>query len=157
MHGSTLACHSKEVSNFMIRSMRPTLFVCSLSFFATQLSAQQKVSASNTYHRILATVPMIGAGTANDPRRPAYTPAPQRGANAKRSTIGFTAQISDDGRYALVEFVAKDPSAFKDLLADKRSDVKIFEKGKTKKEDIEREFKTLKTTIDLSKMEVTRP
>jgi hypothetical protein len=132
------------------------LIPLSLLFVASGI-AQNRVSPANRYERVLAVVPMIGRGTADDPRRPAYAPAPSRGPAATLPSIGFTAQISDDGRYALVEFVVQDRSALKNLLSDKRPDVKVFEKGRARKEDIETEFRRLKTTIDLTKMGVTRP
>ncbi len=53
---------------------------------------------------------------------------------------------SDDGLFALVEFVAADASAFRGILADSGTlaGVKAFVKGKDKKEDVEAEFKKYK-------------
>ncbi len=65
--------------------------------------------------------------------------------------------MSDDKKHALVEFVARDRSSFKDLLADKRPDVKASEKGKAKRSDIEAEFKRFKKDIDLDRFMVRVP
>ena len=43
---------------------------------------------------------MVGAGTLKNPKHPLYSDLD--------GLTGFTAEISDDGRFALVEFVAKD-------------------------------------------------
>jgi hypothetical protein len=53
--------------------------------------------------------------------------------------------------------VARDRAAFKDLLADKSADVKVFEKGKAKKVDIETAFRTFKKDFDLDQMGVALP
>jgi hypothetical protein len=39
--------------------------------------AQPRVDSGNLYERILAVVPMTGAGTFEDPRRPLFAPPPQ--------------------------------------------------------------------------------
>ena len=61
----------------------------------------------NTHERVLAVVPMVGSGTPDDPRRPMYAPVPG-GAPSREGIIAFTYQVSDDGKFALVEFVAHD-------------------------------------------------
>ena len=40
--------------------------------FLAPLAAQQGVDRRNLYERLLCVVPMVGSGTAEDPRRPAY-------------------------------------------------------------------------------------
>ena len=55
---------------------------------------------------------------------------------------------SDDGRYAVVEFVARDRKALAAILKDART-VKAFEKGKDKKDDIERELKIYRKDFSL--------
>ncbi len=61
----------------------------------------------------------------------------------------YAHQVSDDGRFALVEFVARDRKAFQSILNDKT--IKVFEKGKDKKDDIERELKKFRADFDLTK------
>ena len=64
----------------------------------------RKVDPQLTHERIIAIVPMVDAGTAKNPKHPLYSDL--------AGLIGFTAEISDDGRYALVEFVAKESKSF---------------------------------------------
>jgi hypothetical protein len=63
--------------------------------------------------------------------------------------------VSDDGRFALVKFVARDRQAFDAIFKDKS--VKVFEKGKDKKEDIDRELKKFKKDFDIEKFGAVRP
>jgi hypothetical protein len=98
--------------------LRSLVAVC---VFASALFAQRNVSPANMYHRVRAVVPLIGAGTTSDPRRPMLVPTPAEqvadAANGGRpDLIGYTMQLSDDGQYALVEFVIPDPMAFERLL-----------------------------------------
>jgi hypothetical protein len=69
---------------------------------------------------------MVGAGTASDPRRPLF--APVRGQAS--ATTGFSFQVSDDGKTALVALIARDRQAFQGLLTANRADVKVFERGR---------------------------
>jgi hypothetical protein len=93
---------------------------------------------------------MTGAGTPADPRRPEFAPLPARGTSAPDSGIvAFTFLPSDDGKSALVEFVARDQAAFRPILDAKRSDVRVFQKGKAKRADIEAEFRKLRKNFDL--------
>ncbi len=71
--------------------------------------------------------------------------------------IGFTAQISDDRKFALVEMVARDRAAFKDILADRNPNVKVFEKGKATRAEVLAEFQKYKRDIDLTKAGVSLP
>src|SRR5713226_5098147 len=87
--------------------------------FNSALFSQQRVDSRNTYSRLLCVVPMVGKGTWSDPKRPMYAPLPGAAPSTSRSGIlGFVHQLSDDGQVALVEFVAKDRSAFRAILAD---------------------------------------
>ncbi|MGI8745365.1 MAG: hypothetical protein ACR2NN_22880 [Bryobacteraceae bacterium] len=100
-----------------------------------------------------------------DPRRPLYAPltsvisaVPLAGAihpPARTGILGYSYQISDDGKSALVEFVAAQGSAFKDILADRA--VKTFVKGIAKQVDIEAEFKQQKKDFDFNRFGVRLP
>jgi hypothetical protein len=145
------------------RSFLP-FFLVTCSLFGADTSAQRgvvqhRLDAGQTNFRILAVVPLIGSGTKTDPIRPAYAPAPPA-QGAKRDPngiIGFTFQISDDKKHALVEFVARNRAAFAQLLADTRSDVKVFERGKDKKANIENELRKYKKDLNLDAMIVRLP
>jgi len=80
------------------------------------------------YERVLAVVPMVGSGTLADPIRPAYAPLPTTSAITnpvltaastpgvtplRQGIIAFSYVMSDDGKLALVEFVAVDRGAFR--------------------------------------------
>ena len=108
------------------------------------LAAQQRVDARNMYERVLAIVPMVGSGTMSDPVRPAHAPLPGAPVVAASSVmaasgstptaalrpgiIAYSYVLSDDGKFALVEFVAVDRGAFRALLAD--TTVQTFLKGR---------------------------
>ena len=121
---------------------------------------QQRVDSRNLYERITAILPIGGSGTFADPVRPLYTPLPAalKAAATSRSRtaiLGFTYVLSDDGKHALVEFVARDRAAFQQILADPT--VKAFVKGKDKREDIEAEFKKYKKDFDFTNFGVRMP
>jgi hypothetical protein len=120
---------------------KPILAGLALLLLFSPSYSQQRVNPRNTHERLLCVVSMVGSGTADDPRRPMFAPLPP-GPYEKRTLdgiIAFAYQESDDGRYALVEFVARDRAAFKPVLdeADRRADVKAFVKGKANRADIE--------------------
>lgn len=123
----------------------------------SQTVAQQRVALRNTYERMVCVVPMVGAGTPADPRRPLYAPLPGQTATHRDGIIAFSYQLSDDGQYALIEFVARDREAFKEIAADNRPDVKAFHKGKDKRGDIEKEFRKHKKDFDLDHFGVSVP
>lgn len=141
------------------------------SFTATAWS-QQRVASRNLYERVYCVVPMVGTGTYEDPRRPKYAPAgplhlvPALAAEAARpgdekpqperkGILGFSFVVSEDGQFALAEFVAATKADLKEILAD--PDVKSFVKGKTRRLDIETEFRRFKADIDLDRLEVSVP
>lgn len=116
------------------------LVVCSLT-------AQHRVDSRQIHERLIAVVPMIGAGTFADPRRPLFTPA-QMAEPSSSGIIAFHAEVSDDGRYAVVEFVARDRAAFGQILADARV-LEKFEKGRSKRGDVEAALKKYKKNLKL--------
>ncbi len=127
-----------------------TVLVGLLLYATVPISAQQRVDPRTTYERILAVTPIVGKGTPSDPRRPLYTPA---GAD-RGGIIGFSWLPSEDGRVALVELVARDRTALRAILAERRPDVKLFEKSKARREEIEAEFKKYKSSFDWEKLGV---
>ena len=57
-------------------------------------------------------VPIIGAGTADDPRRPLYSPvAGSQGSKQGSDILAFASQISDDGKFALIELIGRNRAA----------------------------------------------
>jgi hypothetical protein len=139
--------------------------ILALSFLIRPLAeAQRRVDMRHTYERLIAVVPMVGKGTYDDPRRPKYAPvAVQADAKsaatraARTGIIAYHAIPSDDGQYALVEFVAVDRAAFAEILADESLKGKVFEKGKDRREDMEREFVKHKRSFNLDDLGVMVP
>jgi len=120
--------------------------------------AQPGLEGSRGLERILAIVPLQGAGRGNDPVRPAFAPV----RTSADGITGYRFVTSDDGRFALVEFTATSRAAFAAILNDRRAEVKVFERGKHTKQDIEREFRLLKRDFSLDRflgfgLSATRP
>jgi hypothetical protein len=130
-------------------------FVLVLLLLASAVPAQRRVDPKNTYQRVICVVPLIGAGTAQDPKRPQYAPWPLSQARSQTDIIAYSQQLSDDGRFALVEFVARDRRAFQAILNDRT--LRVFEKGKDKKDDIEIELKKFKKDFDLNQFATRVP
>jgi hypothetical protein len=130
--------------------MRACVLLASLLLcaFTASLPAQHKVDPRNLHERIIAIVPMIGKGTLDDPRRPMFTPLPgQMDSVGRTGIIGFSHVPSDDGQFALVEFVARDRTSLDHILSNKA--IQSFVKGIHKREDIEAEFQKLKKGFKL--------
>jgi hypothetical protein len=126
-------------------------------FLSTNLLfSQQRVSPKNTYERLIAIVPMVGAGTDEDPRRPMFVP-PQGTDPSRQGLIGVSYILSDDENFALVEFVARDRSAFKEILEEARNGLKVFEKGKGKKADLALAWRLHKREFNLENLGVSLP
>lgn len=64
------------------------------------------------------------------------------------SISGFRFVESDDRRFALVEFVARNAKAFRPILESKHPDVRTFERNKASAADIEREFRRYRQGFD---------
>ena len=85
--------------------------------------------------------------------RPEYTPAP--GAAPSRSGIvAWSFQLTDDGKMAIVHFVAADRKALQAILADKGPEIRIFEVGKATRAEIETEMRKYKANFDLDTLKV---
>jgi hypothetical protein len=82
---------------------------------------------------------------------------------SRTGIIGFTHVLSDNGQFALVEFVARDAKAFDRILADIAANINInvnvksFRKGKDKREDIEAEFRKHKKDFSFDHFGVRVP
>jgi hypothetical protein len=124
-----------------------------LLVLAAVACAQRRVDPRNTYHRVICVVPLVGAGTAADPRRPLY--APIANSASPDGIIAFTQVPTDDGKSVIVEFVARDRKAFQAILSD--ATVKSFEKGVQSGSAIETALKTFKRDFDLVKFEAVMP
>lgn len=118
------------------------------------LFAQNRVSPEIMYHRVWAVVPLIGKGTTDDPRRPLFAPSraelAARSKNDRSGVLGYSMQVSDDGNFALVEFVGATPADLKFIVTSSVAGVKAFERGIATKAQIEAEFQKYKQGFALS-------
>jgi hypothetical protein len=124
-----------------------------LLMLAGVVCAQHSVDPRNTNHRVICVVPMIGSGTAADPKRPQYAPVP--GSSSSDGIIGFTQVPTDDGKFAIVEFVARKRSALLAILAD--TAITTYEKGSLSATAIEAALQKLKQGFSLVQFEVVMP
>ena len=88
--------------------------ICVVLSCVFPLFCQPRVSPRNLYERVWCVVPMTGSGTPEDPRRPMFAALPPAPGEppSRAGILAFMYQESDDGRFALVEFVAADRSGF---------------------------------------------
>ncbi len=116
----------------------------------------RRVEATNTYRRIYCVVPMVGAGTFADPRRPKYAPlAANHDPTSRAGILAYSFQLSDDGHFALVQFVAADRNAFQQVQAD--ASAKTFQRGSADPVAILTEFQKYKKGFRLETIEVAVP
>lgn len=128
---------------------RLTLLAVLVFGLVPPVSSQPRVDPKNLYERLICVVPMVGAGTYTDPRRPLF--APTQADVTGDGIIQFSFEESDDGKFAIVELVARDRKAFAAILADRRPEIKVFEKGKHSRAEIETELKKYKRNFDTDK------
>src|SRR5687768_7991205 len=127
-----------------------------LLLLASICIAQKRVDPRLMYDRVIAVgVALQGSGSHADPIRPLFIPA-TRDPFKRDGIISFSFQLSDDGKSAIVEYVAIDRKALKPILEDSRLAGKVFERGVAKKEDIEREAKKIKSSFRLEETGVGR-
>jgi hypothetical protein len=90
-----------------------------------------------------------------------FVPSPaEQTARAKgdRSGIlGYSMQVSDDGKSALVEFTGATPADLKHIVTSQAAGVKAFERGVATKAQIEAEFQKYKTGFSLSSFAGSAP
>jgi hypothetical protein len=124
-----------------------------LLMLAGVVCAQPSVDPRNTYHRVICVVPMIGSGTAADPLRPKYAPVP--GSATSNGIIGFTQVLTDDGKSAIVEFVAQTRTPLLPILSD--TTITSYEKGSQSSSAIETALQARKKSFSLVQFEVVMP
>ena len=131
--------------------------VAVLLLSVTALFAQNRVPPEMLYHRVWAVVPLAGKGTHDDPRRPMFAPSTaERLANVtagrRPGVISYAMQISDDGKFALVEFVGLTPADLAFIVNSNVAGVKAFERGKATKAEVETEFRKYKAGFTLDSL-----
>jgi hypothetical protein len=111
---------------------------------------QRKVDPVSMYHRIYAVVPMMGAGTQNDPFRPMFAPVTPLKTADHTGILAYQMQISDDGKSALVEFVGATRSDLLSIIMSTAAGVVVFERGAATQAQIETEFQKYKKNFTFS-------
>lgn len=121
--------------------------------FVCLLSGQRRVDPRNLYNRVICVVPIVGAGTSDDPKRPRYAPWPS--SQDPNGILAYYWVPSDDGKSAVVEFIARNRGAFTQLLNDKT--ITLFEEGRTPKENIEAALKLVRKTFSFETNRMVMP
>ena len=140
----------------MTKFARAFLGVCLL---IPALGRSQQPDHTVVYPRLICIVPMIGSGTMQDPRRPLLSPNPQdsvvAGAQLNESSriIAFQSVPTDDGKAAVVMFVARSYAAFLPILQDARV-IRNFERNRWSEDDLIRELRKYKKNFDLKMLRV---
>lgn len=113
--------------------MRNAILLCLFAFVVSCASAQDRVPRELQGIRVFATVPLIGAGTPDDPKRPMFVPSPKeiRAMTPRQDGIVpfpilVQFQISDDGKTALAEFMSFDRKVLLPILTSTAPGVKAF-------------------------------
>lgn len=120
------------------------------------VQAQHRVDSRNTYERVYAVVPWVGANSKADPKRPMFAPTPvQRDPASRAGILAFQCIASDNGALALCEFVAKDRGALNAVL--NTPGIKAFLKGRDKADDVVAEFSKHVKNFDINRFGVFVP
>jgi hypothetical protein len=130
----------------------PVVLLLWLLLFCRILSAQQAVDPSARYYRLICLVHLTGSGKHNDPIRPEFVPT---AADPTRAGIlAWSMLPTDNKNMAIIQLVAANRHAFDAILADKRPEIRVFEIGKHRKDDIEKELRKFKKDFDLQAFQV---
>ena len=142
-----------------------TILSVSFLFSGTIAQGQQKVDPHFTYYRVYCVVPLVGTGVAGDPIRPTFVPVPSlpepgtaeagiSTATRNSGIIAFYHEVSDDGKWALAEIVARNRSALQPILTDTTPGVWAAEKGTISRAQLQAVFGKFKKNIDLNRFGV---
>jgi len=107
-----------------------------------RIDSVRRVDPENMYHRVYARVRVIGKGTPDDPRRPMF--APTQPSKDHKGILGYQMQISDDGKWALCEFVGATPQDLEVITKANDPNVVVFEQGKSSAADVIADFGNFK-------------
>lgn len=137
--------------------MRRCAGFVSLLALLTPAFAQHGSPVHVRTERIVAIVPMIGAGTWDDPKRPMFVPGRGEARSATPGITSFRYQVSDDARFAIVEFQAPSRRELKAILESTASGVKALDPTRLTKAQAEAELKLVKRDFDLDRFLGGRP
>jgi hypothetical protein len=112
------------------------------------------IAVQSSYQRAYAVVPMTGKGTVDDPIRPMFAPSrgvDRKGDGTEPQLLSYSYQVSDDGKFALVEFVSATRAGLRPILESKAPGVVAFEMGRHPRAEIESAFRGKKRDFDFAK------
>src|SRR5262249_32819805 len=97
----------------------------------------QRVSSQVMYHRVYAVVPIVGSGSADDPKRPMFAPTAKEMAADHSGVIGYQMLLTDDKTRAIVEFVGTSRKDLMPIINSTAPGVIVFERGKVSAATVE--------------------
>ena len=120
------------------------------------LNAASQPGGNLKFQRIIAVVPMVGAGTYSDPKRPMFCPSPAELATATEGgkrpwLLSFHFELGDDGQTAIVEFTAPDRPSLNAILRSTDARVTIYEPNKITLDNLKQALQKVKATFDLER------
>lgn len=129
--------------------------LCALTVVLCLLGAS-KPAGNLKFQRVLATVPMIGSGTYDDPKRPMFCPSPREmaelaEAGTKPWLISYRFEPGDDGQTAIVELTAPDRESLSAILQSTDARVTVYEPNKISPDNLRHALQKVKAGFDLER------
>jgi hypothetical protein len=115
------------------------------ALLAAGAQAQTPLMMHPGYERAIAVVPLAGAGTPADPKRPQFMAA--KGLPA--GVLSWRYLPSDDKHFAIVELVLSDAAGLDAIRAAQGPNVRLFERDKTTRAQLEAELRKYKKDFKL--------
>jgi hypothetical protein len=129
------------------------IFPLFIALWTVSLFAQHAVDPAQRYYRLICLIHFTGSGQSGDPARPEYVPGPSDAAS-RAGIIAWSALRTDDGTMVIVHMVAVNHHAFDAVLADTRTEVKVFEIGKDSRQTIEAFMQMYRAGFSLDQLRV---
>jgi len=120
------------------------------------LNAAAQPGGNLKFQHIIAVVPMVGAGTYSDPKRPMFCPSPAEMSalteGGKRPwLLSYHLELGDDGETAIVEFTGPDRPSLNVILQSTDPRVTIYEPNKISLDSLKQALQKVKATFDLER------
>ena len=97
---------------------------------------------------MIVVVPVAGAGTYADPKRPVFLPPRAGDVKLGAGWVSWSWQPSDDGRFAVVEAAFRNPAAAKVALRNVPL-LAAFDRHSSKRADVERDIRRFRKDFSL--------
>jgi len=126
------------------------------------LNAASQPGGNLKFQRVIATVPLIGSGTADDPYRPKFCPSLAELAAAAANgqplpRLACSSEVGDDGKTAIVEFTALDGQALRAIRQSKAPGVTVYELNAISPAALETALKAVKASFSLDRFHGLSP